>query len=122
MADQLRQLLSPDEPGFRAGPDEIRICAACSARTLQRREPDLAVFHAVARPDGEVRQTRSRQPLGLLRSACDGLAGPVQSSPVVGHRDNRTAGRACGDEYHDSVTGLSPAEAARGSWLEVGVS
>ena len=72
-------------------------------------------------PDGEVRQARSREPMGLLRSACDGLAGPVQSPAVVGHRDDRIAGGPCGDQYHDAVAGLPPAEAARGSWLEMGV-
>ena len=85
------------------------------------RKPDLALFHAVPRPDGEVRQARSREPMGLLRSACDGLAGPVQSPAVVGHRDDRIVVRPCGDKYHDAVARLPPAEAARGPWLEMGV-
>src|SRR5579859_5324628 len=59
--------------------------------------------------------------MGLLRSACDGLAGPVQSAAVVGHRDDRIVGRPCGDKRHDAAAGLPPAEAARSSWLEMGV-
>src|SRR4029078_2125978 len=94
---------------------------ASAARALRRRDADLAVFYAVPRPTGEVRQARSREPLGLLRSACDGLAGPVQSPAVVGHRDDRTVGGPCGDQYHDAVAGLPPPETARGSWLEMGV-
>src|SRR6476646_8808964 len=59
--------------------------------------------------------------MGLLRPARDGLAGPIQSPAVVGHRDDRLVGRPCGDQYHDAVAGLPPAEAARGSWLEMRV-
>ena len=59
--------------------------------------------------------------MGLLRFACNGLAGPVQSPAVVGHRDDRIDGRSCGDKYHDAVASPPPAEAARGSWLEIGV-
>jgi hypothetical protein len=46
---------------------------------------------------------------------------PVQSSAVVGYRDDRIAGRHCGDEYHDAVARLPTAETARGPWLEMGV-
>src|SRR5258708_362449 len=59
--------------------------------------------------------------MGVLRSACDGLAGPVQSPAVVGHRDHRILGRPCGDKHHDAFAGFPQAEAARGSWLEMGV-
>src|SRR5262247_2495913 len=114
MADRLRRLLSPDDSVIRTGPAQAGLRAACPARALQRQEPDMALFHAVPRPDGEVRQARSREPVALLRSACDGLAGPVQSPPVVGHRDDRIVVRPRGDEYHNAVAGLPPAEAAHG--------
>src|SRR5215831_7660285 len=112
MANRLRRLLPPDDPVFRTGPAQAGVRAACAARTLQRRKPDLALFHAVPRPDGEVRQARSREPVALLWSACDGLAAPVQSPAVVGHRDDRIVVRPCGDEYHNVVAGLPPPEAA----------
>src|SRR5215468_5890782 len=112
MANRLRRLLSPDDPVIRTGPAQAGLRAACVARALQRRKPDLALFHAVPRPDGVVRQARSREPVALLRSACDGLAKPVQSPAVVGYRDDRIVVRSCGDEYHNAVAGLPPTEAA----------
>src|SRR5207245_1466644 len=59
--------------------------------------------------------------MGLLRSACDGLAGSVQPPAIVGHRDDCLLGRPCGDKRHDAVASLPQVEAARGSWLEMGV-
>src|SRR5215467_12754493 len=112
MANRLRRLLPPDDPVIRTGPAQAGLRAAGVARALQRRKPDLALFHAVPRPDGEVRQARSREPVALLRSACDGLAPPVQPPAVVGHRDDRIAVRPCGDEYYNGAAGLPPAEAA----------
>src|SRR5215831_4101905 len=112
MANRLRRLLSPDDPVIRTGPAQAGLRAARAARALQRRKPDLALFHSVPRPDGEVRQARSREPMALLRSACDGLAAPVQPPTIVGHRDDRIVVRACGNEYHHAVAGLPPTEAA----------
>src|SRR5215471_9583688 len=112
MANRLRRLLSPDDPVIRTGPAQAGLRAACVARALQRRKPDLALFHAVPRSDGEVRQARSREPLALLRSACDGLASPVQSPAVVGHPNDRVVVRPCGDEYYNGFAGLPQTEAA----------
>ena len=64
-----------------AGTSRLTYCLWCAC--VQRRKSDLALFHAVPRPNGEVRQARSREPVALLRSACDGLAAPVQSPTVV---------------------------------------
>src|SRR5690349_11070296 len=119
MADGLRQLLSPDDSVIRTGPAQAGVRAARATRALPGRKRDVAVFHAVARPDGEVRQARSREPVGVLRSACDGLAGTVPAPAVVGHGDDRVIGRACGNGDHDAAARLPPAEAARGSWLEM---
>src|SRR5215510_636451 len=105
MADRLRRLLSPDDSVIRTWPAQAGLRAACAARALQRRKPNLALFHAVARADGEVRQARSREPLAVLRSACDGLAWPLQSPPVVGRRDDCIVVRPGRDEYHNAFTG-----------------
>src|SRR5262245_44836151 len=121
MADRLRRLLSSDDPVIRTRSAQAGLRAACAARALQRQEPDLALFHAVPRPDGEVRQARSREPVALLRSACDGLAGPVQSPAVMGYRDDRIIVRPCGGQYHNAIAGLPTVEAAHGEWMELGV-
>src|SRR5258708_1213346 len=59
--------------------------------------------------------------MGVLRPACDGLAGALQSPAVVGHRYDRIVGWTCGDQYHHAPARLPPVEAARGSCLEMGV-
>src|SRR5579871_6359024 len=60
--------------------------------------------------------------MGLLRSACDGLAGPVSAPAVMGHRDDHIAGWPGGDEHHHAATRLPPPEAPCVSRLEMGTA